>query len=102
MADSAQGVPRPEGSWVPGENGHHTHPKPKRGGDMAISILGRRTGTITAADLSGIKPLPVWFFAFEGVMGAAYDLTKAWDGAWMVLVAIGVVNIAVGATVLRR
>ena len=75
---------------------------------MAISILGRRTGTTTATDpsdlpdLSGIRPLPVWFFAFEGVMGAAYDLTKAWDGAWMVLVAIGVVNIAVGATVLRR
>ncbi|RMI47929.1 hypothetical protein EBO15_00660 [Actinomadura harenae] len=44
----------------------------------------------------------MWFFAFEGTMGAAYDLLKAWDGAWMVLAALGAVNMAVGLTVLRR
>ncbi|MFC4908871.1 hypothetical protein [Actinomadura gamaensis] len=55
--------------------------------------------TLKASD---IKPLPIWFFAFEGTMGAAYDLLKAWDGAWMVLAALGAVNIAVGLTVLRR
>ncbi|WP_344033122.1 hypothetical protein [Streptomyces luteireticuli] len=49
-----------------------------------------------------LKPLPVWFFAFEGAMGAAFDFYKAWDGAWMVLAALGAVNIAVGLTVLRR
>ncbi|MCP2340450.1 hypothetical protein [Actinomadura rupiterrae] len=51
---------------------------------------------------SDIKPLPIWFFAFEGTMGAAYDLLKAWDGAWMVLAALGAVNVLVGLTVLRR
>ncbi|MGW7688147.1 hypothetical protein ACWGMA_04500 [Streptomyces asiaticus] len=60
-----------------------------------------KTGTADL-DLSGIKPLPLWFFGFEGVMGAAYDLTKAWDDAWMVLIGIALVNIVVGATVLRR
>ncbi|OPF84794.1 hypothetical protein VT50_0201035 [Streptomyces antioxidans] len=44
----------------------------------------------------------MWFFGFEGVMGAAYDLAKAWDGAWMVLIGLFVVNIVVGATLLRR
>ncbi|RFU42633.1 hypothetical protein DZF91_05795 [Actinomadura logoneensis] len=53
-------------------------------------------------ELSDIKPLPIWFFAFEGAMGAAYDLLKAWDGAWMVLAALGAVNMVVGLTVLRR
>src|ERR1044072_6458745 len=93
MADPAEGVPRPEGSCVPEEDGHGTTRirSRKRGGDMAISILGRRTGTTTATDpsdlpdLSGSGPLPVCLLAFEGVMGAAYDLTKEWDGAWMVL-----------------
>ncbi|MEV6128204.1 hypothetical protein AB0M05_15445 [Streptomyces violaceusniger] len=54
---------------------------------------------IADIDLSDIKPLPLWFFGFEGVMGAAYDLTKAWDDAWMVLIAIALVNVVVGATV---
>ncbi|MER8154919.1 hypothetical protein [Streptomyces sp. NPDC094472] len=72
-----------------------------KGRDMGISIRKRRTAT-TDIDLSDIKPLPLWFFGFEGVMGAAYDLTKAWDDAWMVLIAIALVNVVVGATVLRR
>ncbi|MBT2384900.1 hypothetical protein J7E86_15120 [Streptomyces sp. ISL-11] len=44
----------------------------------------------------------MWFFAFEGALGAAFDLCKAWDNAWMVLVALGAVNIVIGLTVLRR
>ncbi|MFE9060706.1 hypothetical protein [Streptomyces violaceusniger] len=68
---------------------------------MGIGIRNRKTAT-TDIDLSDIKPLPLWFFGFEGVMGAAYDLTKAWDDAWMVLIAIALVNVVVGATVLRR
>ncbi|MFJ1993790.1 hypothetical protein [Streptomyces asiaticus] len=78
---------------------------------MGISIRNRKAETEAATktktktaevDLRGIKPLPLWFFGFEGVMGAAYDLTKAWDDAWMVLIGIALVNIVVGATVLRR
>ncbi len=68
---------------------------------MAISMRTRK-GKTTDIDLSGIKPLPLWFFCFEGVIGAAYDLTKAWDDAWMVLIGIALVNIVIGATVLRR
>ncbi|QKV93644.1 hypothetical protein HUT19_19345 [Streptomyces sp. NA02950] len=66
------------------------------------------TGTITAerererADgLAAITPLPVWFFAFEGVCGGAYDLCQAWDVAWVAIAALGLVNLVVGFTVLR-
>ncbi len=54
-----------------------------------------------AGGLGDVKPLPVWFFAFEGAMGAAYDLIKAWENAWIVVAALGVVNIVVGLTVMR-
>ncbi|MEU1309087.1 hypothetical protein ABZ419_09355 [Streptomyces cinnamoneus] len=60
------------------------------------------TGPQSAAGLADVKPLPVWFFAFEGSLGAAYDLCQAWDGAWMVLAALALVNIVIGFTVLRR
>ncbi|WP_238545417.1 MULTISPECIES: hypothetical protein [Streptomyces] len=60
------------------------------------------TATAPATDLVDVKPLPVWFFAFEGVCGAAYDLCHAWSGAWMVIAAFAAVNIVVGLTVLRR
>jgi len=36
-----------------------------------------------------VKPLPIWFFGFEGLMGAAYDVCHVWHGAWMALVALG-------------
>lgn len=61
------------------------------------SLTGR-----SAMDLSQVKPLPAWFFAFEGVMGAAYDLCHVWAGAWMVLVALGAANLAIGLTVLGK
>ncbi|KOG66204.1 hypothetical protein ADK76_03510 [Streptomyces griseoflavus] len=57
---------------------------------------------VFAEELAKVKPLPVWFFAFEGVLGAAYDLCHAWSGAWTVVLAFAAVNIAVGLTVLRR
>ncbi|WP_344961889.1 hypothetical protein [Streptomyces thioluteus] len=73
---------------------------------MSGTITEQQTG-IEAGAGQGVpdpelKPLPVWFFAFEGAMGAAFDLYKAWDGAWMVLAGLGAVNVAVGLTVLRR
>ncbi|GAA2160150.1 hypothetical protein [Actinomadura napierensis] len=52
--------------------------------------------------LDAIKPLPIWFFAFEGVLGAAYDICHVWHFAWVVLVGIAAVNAVVGLTVLRR
>ncbi|MEU9019103.1 hypothetical protein [Actinomadura sp. NPDC048394] len=52
--------------------------------------------------LDAIKPLPIWFFAFEGVLGAAYDICHAWHSAWMVVAGIAAVNAVLGLTVLRR
>ncbi|MEV0262096.1 hypothetical protein AB0I49_12190 [Streptomyces sp. NPDC050617] len=48
-----------------------------------------------------IRPLPVWFFAFEGVMSSAYDLLRAYPQAMYALVAVAVVNIGISLTVLR-
>ncbi|MGW2628873.1 hypothetical protein ACWC2K_06020 [Streptomyces chattanoogensis] len=72
---------------------------------MSGTITEEQTETAQperADDLDGVKPLPVWFFAFEGIAAAAFDLCKAWDKAWMVLIAFGALNIIVGLTVLRR
>ena len=55
-----------------------------------------------AVDLSQVKPLPAWFFAFEGIFGGAYDIVKANPDAWMVLVGFAAVNIVVGLTVLGK
>ncbi|GAA1225484.1 hypothetical protein GCM10009665_14860 [Kitasatospora nipponensis] len=54
------------------------------------------------AALQGVKPLPAWFFAFEGVMGGAFDILKADPNAWMVLAGLGLVNLTIGLTVLSK
>ncbi|MER8182913.1 hypothetical protein [Kitasatospora sp. NPDC094015] len=46
--------------------------------------------------------LPVWFFAFEGVLSAAFDLIKAVPAVWPALVALFVVNLAVSLTMMRK
>ncbi|MEV4431715.1 hypothetical protein [Streptomyces sp. NPDC049585] len=68
---------------------------------MTITAAPATASANTAPDLSAVKPLPAWFFVFEGSMGAAYDLCKAWENAWMILVAMGLANLVVGLTVLR-
>lgn len=52
--------------------------------------------------LKELKPLPIWFFGFEGVMSAAYDLCHAWSDAWMIIVGLVVVNVIVGLTILGK
>ena len=52
--------------------------------------------------LRSIKPLPVWFFAFEGLFGGAYDILKADPDAWIALAALALVNITVSWTVLGK
>ncbi|MBB4892226.1 quinol-cytochrome oxidoreductase complex cytochrome b subunit [Streptomyces olivoverticillatus] len=54
-----------------------------------------------AGGTTAIKPLPVWFFCFEGLMSATYDLFKASPQTLWVLGALGVVNIVISLTVLR-
>ncbi|WP_037602132.1 hypothetical protein [Streptacidiphilus rugosus] len=55
-----------------------------------------------AASLAGVKPLSPWFFVFEGLMGAAYDIIKLHPDAWMALSGLGLVNMLVGLTVLGK
>jgi hypothetical protein len=73
---------------------------------MTISISnpfrGGRTESGPAPEPGEITPLSPWFFAFEGLMGAAYDVVKLHPDAWMALVALGLVNLVVGFTVLGR
>jgi hypothetical protein len=47
------------------------------------------------------EPLPVWFFAFEGLMGGAYDVIKAYRYGWVLLVVAGLTNLVASRTVLR-
>ncbi|MFI0898532.1 hypothetical protein [Streptomyces sp. NPDC020983] len=47
------------------------------------------------------RPVPVWFFAFEGLMGGAFDVLKAHPDGWMVLAGCAAVNLVLAATVLR-
>ncbi|WP_229898853.1 hypothetical protein [Streptomyces hiroshimensis] len=59
------------------------------------------TAPATAAATAAIKPLPVWFFAFEGLMSAGYDLFQADHRTLWALGALGIVNLVVSLTVLR-
>ena len=47
------------------------------------------------------KPVPVWFFAFEGVFGASYDVLKSASFGWVVVAAFVTVNIVLARTVMR-
>ncbi|MEU8549550.1 hypothetical protein AB0C81_21600 [Streptomyces roseoverticillatus] len=57
--------------------------------------------TTATASPEEIKPLPTWFFAFEGLMSAAYDLFQADHRFLWALGALGVANLIVSLTVLR-
>lgn len=47
------------------------------------------------------RPVPVWFFAFEGLMGASFDILKAHPDGWMVIAGCAAVNLVLASTVLR-
>lgn len=60
--------------------------------------------TVDAVEAAGqpvLRPIPVWFFAFEGLMGASYDVFKSAPYGWVVLGAAAVVNIVLARTVMR-
>ncbi|MFI5671341.1 hypothetical protein [Streptomyces sp. NPDC051704] len=46
--------------------------------------------------------LPLWFFGFEGVLAAAFDILKAFPSVWPVLLVLLAVNIVVSLTMMRR
>ena len=51
-------------------------------------------------DLRTIKPLPAWFFAFEGLFGGTYDILRTSPAAWIALVVLALVNLTISWTVL--
>ena len=65
------------------------------------------TATASAATAGGaqdrpvFQPVPVWFFAFEGLMGASYDVIKSSHCGWVFLAVGAAVNIVLARTVLR-
>jgi hypothetical protein len=73
---------------------------------MAISISTafnlKRTASQQPLEPGDVKALSPWFFVFEGLMGAAYDVVKLHPDAWMVLSGLGLVNMVVGFTILSK
>ncbi|MFE3791090.1 hypothetical protein [Streptomyces goshikiensis] len=71
-----------------------------------MNILSRKAAPAEAADTSDLIPadyrLPVWFFAFEGVLAAAFDILKAFPAAWPVLLFLLVANITISLTLMRK
>ncbi|AUG78356.1 hypothetical protein CFP65_3566 [Kitasatospora sp. MMS16-BH015] len=71
-----------------------------------LKNLKQRRQQTAQVDLTTVDPsesrLPVWFFGFEGVLAGAFDILKAFPHAWPALVVLGLVNITVSLTMLRR
>lgn len=57
--------------------------------------------TTAAGGAADFRPVPVWFFAFEGLMGASFDILKSHPDGWMVLAGCAAVNLVLAATVMR-
>ncbi|MGW8783210.1 hypothetical protein ACWGNM_34850 [Streptomyces sp. NPDC055796] len=72
-----------------------------------MNILQKRTedAPAEAVDSGATAPadhrLPLWFFGFEGVLAAAFDILKAFPSVWPVLLVLLAVNIVVSLTVMR-
>lgn len=65
-----------------------------------------RHTTVEAKPAAGIdpdmKPLPVWFFGFEGVLGAAFDLCKANPDLLPVVIGVAALNMVISFTVIGK
>jgi hypothetical protein len=69
---------------------------------IAAPAARRRAASAQTFDIADLKPLPTWFFAFEGILAAAFDIIKINPNLIGVLIGLGAVNAVVSATVLRR
>ncbi len=49
-----------------------------------------------------LRPLPVWYFALEGILGGTYDLCKADPQLFPYIVGAVAVNAVISMTVLRK
>ncbi|SEO14949.1 hypothetical protein SAMN05216267_1018136 [Actinacidiphila rubida] len=73
----------------------------RAGTGTATPVLPAPPTGPAAPDGPAFAPVPVWFFAFEGLMGASYDVIKSSPYGWIVL-AVGIpVNLVLARTVLR-
>ncbi|MEV0415220.1 hypothetical protein AB0I68_31630 [Streptomyces sp. NPDC050448] len=71
-----------------------------------MNILKKKAAPAEAIDTSVLVPadyrLPIWFFGFEGVLAAAFDILKAFPSSWPVLLVLLAVNITVSLTMMRK
>ena len=72
------------------------------GADSTDAAPPASPASLAGVDLRTMKPLPAWFFAFEGLFGGAYDILKASPDAWVALVALALVNLTISWTVLGK
>ncbi|MEU9002686.1 hypothetical protein [Streptomyces sp. NPDC048551] len=63
--------------------------------------MNARTKKTTTTTAPADYRLPVWFFAFEGVLAGAFDILQAFPTAWPVLLLLLAVNIIISLTMLR-
>lgn len=71
-----------------------------------MNIRSKKTAPAEPIDTSSLSPadyrLPLWFFGFEGVLAAAFDILQAFPSAWPVLLVALAVNITVSLTLMRK
>jgi len=72
---------------------------------VAITATGTDTQaqTLTAPGIDPtMRPLPIWYFGFEGVLGAAYDLCHANPELLPLVIGVAALNMAISFTVLGK
>ncbi|MFF7755038.1 hypothetical protein ACFZCP_38800 [Streptomyces sp. NPDC007971] len=71
-----------------------------------MNILSRNAAQAETTGTSAPAPadyrLPLWFFALEGVLAAAFDIFKAFPAAWPVLLLLLAANITISLTMMRK
>ena len=70
--------------------------------DPAGAPLEDAAAAPAGLDPRAMRPLPAWFFAFEGLFGGAYDILKTSPDAWIFLAVLALVNITISLTVLGK
>ena len=73
---------------------------------MSIAVTATadtQPSEVTAAPVDPqLRPLPVWYFALEGILGGTYDICKADPQLFPYIVGMIAVNAVISMTVLRK
>jgi hypothetical protein len=75
--------------------------RPLRGEHLHAGTAAAAAPGPAAPGAPRFQPVPVWFFVFEGMFGASYDIVKSSPYAWTVVAAGAVVNLVLARTVMR-